>query len=115
MWGIKFLENLQINLPFLNFDNIYEFLKTIDEHHQIYSLANKNTENEINYVNSINQIKIKIIDELYLLLKNSLEFILDKYLIETSEIEEIIKLMQNSDNKYDIIKLVKNFINCKIL
>jgi hypothetical protein len=115
MWGVKFFENLQVNLPFLNFDNIYKFLKIIDEYHQIYSHTNKNTENEIIYFNSIDEIKIKIINELYLLLKNSLEYIIEKYITETSEIDEIINLMKNSNNKYDIIKLVKNFINCKIL
>jgi hypothetical protein len=115
MWSVTNFPLLETKIESLNFNNIMENLRLIDNINEEYNKTiNKTFEEQEIYKEHINLIKDIVVEELYSLFNLSLRFILTKYNVSTTEIEEFINEIKNLKNKYEISNNFEKFISQKI-
>jgi hypothetical protein len=107
MYGIPYLYTIFNRSNLIDLNIIETNLKQIDS-------INLNKSTESRYDEKFEQFKNIILEELYNLLMLVLIEILNKYDIELVDIDNFVNCLKIHENKYDLIKIFKNYFNSKI-
>jgi hypothetical protein len=113
MYGIICFNSFKLYLKELNIDHIINNFKLFDYINQ--NNFDDDNDNDDDDNNNFDNMKEILLNQLYNLLEEILQIILNKYCIPNNTIEEIIINLKIIENKYDLIKIYTHFIdNIKI-